>query len=95
MLMYRQRNVVCALQTETLGKLHEGHQGIVGCNLRAKISVCQPSLSKQLTSFIKKSPECVRDKTLNKASHSYHTSGLFLAERLLLTSLTSKEGNTW
>ena len=95
MLVYGQRNVVCALQTETLRKLHKGHQGIVGCSLRAKISVWRPGLSNQLTSFIKKSPECVRDKTLNKTSHSYRTSGSSLAERLLLTSLTSKEGNTW
>ena len=95
MLVYGQRNVVCALQTETLRKPHKGHQGILGCSLRAKISVWRPGLSNQITSFIKKSPECVRDNTLNKTSHSYHTSGLSLAERLLLTSLTSKERNTW
>ena len=49
LLMYAQRMVVPkALQTETLSKLHQGHQGIVRCRLRAKISVWWPGLAKQL-----------------------------------------------
>ena len=62
LLMYGQRMVIPkALQAETLSKLHEGHQGIVRCRLRAKISVWWPGLSKQLASFIERCPECARD----------------------------------
>ena len=43
LLMHRQRIVVPKeLQTDTLRKLHEGHQGIVRCRLRARISVWWP-----------------------------------------------------
>ena len=62
LLMYGQRMVIpTALRAETLSKLHEGHQGIVRCRLRAKISVWWPGISKQLTSFIERCPECARD----------------------------------
>ena len=62
LLMYGQRMVVPkALQTETLSKLHQGHQGIVRCRLRAKISVWWPGLAKQLANFIEKCLECARD----------------------------------
>ena len=51
LLMYGQRMVVPkALQTETLSKLHQVHQG--RCRLRAKISVWWPGLAKQLANFI-------------------------------------------
>lgn len=67
LLMHGQRIVVPKdLQTETLRKLHEGHQGIVRCRLRAKISVWWPGLSKQLTEFVKKCPECARETTHSK-----------------------------
>ena len=46
------------LQTETLQKLHEG---IVRCRLRAKVAVWWPGLSQQISTFIKKCPECSRD----------------------------------
>ena len=62
LLMYGQRMVIpTALRAETLSKLHEGHQGIVRCRLRAKISVWWPGISKQLTSFIERCSECARD----------------------------------
>ena len=64
MLMLGRRIVVPkALQEETLKKLHEGHQGIVRCRLRAKTAVWWPGLSKQITAFINKCPECARDNT--------------------------------
>ena len=67
LLMHGQRIVVPKeLQTETLKKLHEGHQGIVRCRLRARISVWWPGLSKQLTDFVKKCSECARDTTPSK-----------------------------
>ena len=54
------------LRGETLRKLHEGHQGIVRCRLRAQISVWWPGLSKQLTDLVKRCPECTRKATPNK-----------------------------
>ena len=46
LLMYGQRmEVPKSLQTETLQKLHEGHQSITRCRLRAKMSVWWPHLS--------------------------------------------------
>ena len=42
------------LQTETLRKLHEGHQGILCCRLRVKMSVWWLGLSHQLTQVVKK-----------------------------------------
>ena len=62
MTLYGQRMVIpTALRAETLSKLHEGHQDIVRCRLRAKISVWWPGISKQLTGFIERCPECTRD----------------------------------
>ena len=50
-----------ALQKETLEKLHDGHQGMVRCHLRAKSSIWWPGLSKQLTAYINACP--VRART--------------------------------
>ena len=44
-------------------KLHEGHQGIVRSRLRAKTAVWCPGLSRDITNFIEKCPECSRDRT--------------------------------
>ena len=55
-----------AHQAETLGKLHEGHQEIVRCHLRAKTLVWWPGLSRQLTEFIKKCSECARQAIPSK-----------------------------
>ena len=66
-LMYGQRMVVPKpLQAETLQKIHEGHQGITRCRLRAKMSVWWPGLSKQLKSYVEKCPECARDAKPSK-----------------------------
>ena len=54
------------LQAETLKKLHDGHQGIVRCRLRAKAAVWWPRISQQISDFIKKCPECSRDSTPHK-----------------------------
>ena len=62
LLMYDRRIVVPkSLQTETLQKLHEGHQGLTRCRLRAKISVWWPGISKQLKSYVENCPKCARD----------------------------------
>ena len=67
LLMYGQRIVVPeSLQTTTLQKLHEGHQGLTRCRLRARISVWWPGISKQLDTYIKRCPECARDAKQSK-----------------------------
>jgi len=40
--------VPLALQKETIDKIHEGHQGIDQCRMRAKSAVWWPGMSKQL-----------------------------------------------
>ena len=67
-LLLRGRRIIVpeGLQTETLQKLHEGHQGIVRRRLRARVSVWWPGLSRQMSTFIKKCPECSRDSTPHK-----------------------------
>ena len=48
------------LQMETLHKIHAGHQGIVRRRLRATSSVWWPGISKDVESYVKKCPECVK-----------------------------------
>ena len=55
-----------ALRGETLEKLHQGHQGIVRCRLRAQTSVWWPGVSKQIADLVKRCPECTCDATPNK-----------------------------
>ena len=55
-----------ALQQETLSKIHEGHQGIVRCRLRANSSVWWPGISNQITNFIQSCHKCTRDHKPNK-----------------------------
>ena len=50
-----------SLQQEVLSQLHEGHQGIVNCQNRARISVWWPSISKQLEQFFLKCPTCCKN----------------------------------
>ena len=45
---------------ETLHKIHASHQGIVRCQLRATSSVWWPGISKDVESYVKKCPECVK-----------------------------------
>ena len=61
-LLLRGHSIVVpkALQKETLEKLHDGHQGMVRCRLRAKSSIWWPGLSKQLTAYIHACPVCAR-----------------------------------
>ena len=55
-----------ALQLETLRKLHEGHQGIVRCQLRARTAMLWPGISQEINNFVKKCPECARDSIPKK-----------------------------
>ena len=55
-----------ALQAETLLKLHQGHQGIQRCRLRAQSSVWWPGISQQIKVFVSQCPECCRDALPSK-----------------------------
>lgn len=50
--------IPAALQKEVLNLLHEGHQGIVKCRLRARSSVFWPSLNKAIDDLIKQCSSC-------------------------------------
>ena len=52
-----------SLQQETLSKIHQGHQGIERCRLRAKSSVWWPGISQQIKHLIEQCPVCVRNST--------------------------------
>ena len=52
-----------SLQKETLLKIHEGHQGIERCRLRARQAVWWPEMSQQIKDFIAKCPSCVKEAT--------------------------------
>ena len=63
LLLHGQRIVVPkSLQKETLLRIHEGHQGIQRCRLRARCSVWWPGMSTQIRDLIENCPICVRDK---------------------------------
>ena len=62
LLLYGTRIVIpLSMQQEILQKLHEGHQGIQRCRLRAKISVWWPGISKQINDLIERCSVCVRE----------------------------------
>ncbi len=59
LLLYGSRIVVpCALQKETLEKIHQGHQGIQRCHLRAQNSVWWPGISSQIKETVQLCPTC-------------------------------------
>ena len=59
LLLYGGRIVVPKqLQTDTLNKIHTGHQGIVQCHLRTVSSVWWPGISKDVEAYVQKCPEC-------------------------------------
>ena len=55
-----------SLQAEALSKLHEGHQGIIRCRLRAKISIWWLGLSHQLTQLVERCSDCAKKHKPNK-----------------------------
>lgn len=62
LLLHGQRIVVPkSLQKETLQRIHEGHQGIQRCRLRAKCSVWWPGITTQIQHLVESCPICVRD----------------------------------
>ena len=59
LLMRAHRIVIpTCLQQDTLSRIHEGHQGIVKCRLRARTSVWWPGISQQIKAMIQKCRTC-------------------------------------
>ena len=50
-----------SLQQETLSKIHDGHQGIERCLVRAKASVWWPGITKQLTQKVQHCEACCKN----------------------------------
>ena len=61
LLLYDKRIVVPrSLQKETLHKIHEGHQGIQRCRMRAQHSVWWPGISKQVAEMVERCEVCAK-----------------------------------
>lgn len=61
LLLYGERMVVPEkLQQSTLDKIHNGHQGLQKCYQRTSTSVWWPGISKDLETYIKRCPKCVK-----------------------------------
>ena len=62
LLMYGTRIVVpTSLRLDILDRLHEGHQGITKCRLRAQQSVWWPGLSRQVTELVENCRICCQN----------------------------------
>ena len=62
LLLYAKRVVVPkALQRQTLLKIHQRHQGIQRCRLRANTSVWWPGLLNEINNMVKQCSTCARD----------------------------------
>ena len=60
LLLYGSRIVVPeAIRKEALEKLHQGHQGIQRCKIRAASSVWWPGINKDVTEVVRGCPKCV------------------------------------
>ena len=61
LLLYQDRvTIPHKLQEQILQKLHQGHQGIQRCRLRAKSSVWWLNISRDINSFVQQCPECMK-----------------------------------
>ena len=62
LLLYGTRIIVPAsMQRETLEKIHQGHQGIQRCRLRARTSVWWPGVSKAIDKLVQQCLHCTKN----------------------------------
>lgn len=50
-------------QHETLLKIHEGHQGILRCRMRAQSAVWWPGMQHEIANFVKQCKECAKEQS--------------------------------
>ncbi len=61
LLMYNHRIVIpAALRKDILNKIHEGHQGVERCRMRARQSVWWPGVSSQIQQLVENCSECAK-----------------------------------
>jgi len=62
LLLYNNRIVVpSALQSETVRKIHEGHQGIEQCRQRAQSSVWWLGVTKRIAQYVQQCSVCAQE----------------------------------
>ena len=66
LLLYNGRIVIYTSKEETLRAIHEGHQGIKRCRMRAKSSVWWPNISKSIVEMVSQCAECAREAPRRK-----------------------------
>ena len=67
LLLYGCRIIVpTSLRGETLHKIHNGHQGIQRCRLRADVSVWWPGISNEIENMVKQCHTCAQQFTPRK-----------------------------
>ena len=67
LLLCRPRIVIpVTLQQEILSKIHDGHQGIQKCRLRANMSVWWSDIAKQIKDIVEHCPTCTRASAKKK-----------------------------
>ena len=64
LLLYGKRIVVpTSLQRRTLEKIHDGHQGIQRCRLRAMTSVWWPGINHEIQNMVQQCPTCAQNQS--------------------------------
>ena len=67
LLLYGKRIVVpTSLQQRTLEKIHDGHQGIQRCQLRAMTSVWWPGINHEIQNMVQQCPTCAQNQSPRK-----------------------------
>ena len=96
LLLYNSRIVVPhSLKTETLMKIHEGHQGITRCRMRTKSSVWWPGISAQVQEMIQKCRVCARDADPHQEPMTATPRLIIHGKWLAQIYLSSKGSITW
>lgn len=63
LVLYQDRLVIpTALRSEVLKQLHEGHQGLTRCRVRARMSVWWPRISAEITTAVSTCKFCIENR---------------------------------
>ena len=80
LLLFHERIVVPkALRTETLQRVHSGHQGVEWCRTRVAMSVWWTGVSRDVQEMVQNRRECAKPSVVRKEPNSYTSTGLSLA----------------